>query len=131
MATQINETSHIQVPMHHRTCTSTEPILKFYSILLYSHVVNLKKCFNMAILSWYSCTAICPDLTLTNGVISFSPDTTPRLEGTVATHSCDVGHGLSGGTERTCQSNRTWSEGNIICKGIGIAMLRNCNSLIK
>ena len=63
------------------------------------------------------CTATCPDLYLTNGMISYSPDTTPRLEGTVATHSCDVGYILSGGTERTCQSDRTWSGGNITCEG--------------
>ena len=49
-------------------------------------------------------------------MISYSPDTTPRLEGTVATHSCDVGYELSGGTERTCQSDRTWSGGVITCE---------------
>ena len=63
-------------------------------------------------------TALCPDLTLTNGVISYGPDTTPRLEGTVATHSCVDGYILSGGTERTCQSDRTWSRRNITCEGI-------------
>ena len=62
-------------------------------------------------------TATCPDLDLTNGVISYSPDTTSRLEGTVATHSCVDGYVLSGGTERTCQSNRTWNGGNITCEG--------------
>ena len=35
----------------------------------------------------------------------------------MATHSCDVGYGLSGGTERTCQSDRTWSGEIITCKG--------------
>ena len=59
--------------------------------------------------------AICLNLTFTNGVISYSPDTTPRLEGTVATHSCDVGYVLSGGSVRTCQSDRTWSGGEITC----------------
>ena len=64
-------------------------------------------------------TAICLDLTLTNGTIGYnSSDTTPRLEGTVATHSCDIGYGLSNGTERICQSDRTWSGGNITCEGI-------------
>ena len=51
-------------------------------------------------------------------MISHSPDTTPRLEGTVATHSCVVGYALSGGSVRTCQSDRTWSGGNITCEGI-------------
>ena len=63
------------------------------------------------------CTGICPDLTLTNGMISYSPDSTPRLEETMATHSCDVGYGLSGGTERTCQSNGQWNGGSISCEG--------------
>ena len=61
--------------------------------------------------------ATCTCLNLTNGVITYNPDTTVRLEGTVATHSCDVGYGLSGGTERTCQSNRRWRGGSITCEG--------------
>ena len=62
-------------------------------------------------------TATCPDLDLPKGEISYSPDTTPRLEGTVAAHSCDVGYILSGGANRTCQSDRTWSGGSITCEG--------------
>ena len=65
----------------------------------------------------YAITATCPNLTLTNGMISYNPDTIPRLEGTVATHSCDVGYGLSGGSVRTCQSDRIWSGGSITCEG--------------
>ena len=34
----------------------------------------------------------------------------------MATHSCDVGYGLSGGSMRTCQSDRTWSGGEITCQ---------------
>ena len=60
----------------------------------------------------------CSDLTVpTNGVINYHPDTTPRLEGTVATQSCDDGYEPLGGTERTCQSDRTWSGGVITCIG--------------
>ena len=66
-------------------------------------------------LSYYFSTVTCPDLTLTNGMISYSPSI--KLEGTVATHSCDAGYGLSGGSMRTCQSERTWSGGEIICIG--------------
>ena len=36
----------------------------------------------------------------------------------MATHSCDVGYELSGGTERTCQSDGTWSGGVITCIGM-------------
>ena len=72
-------------------------------------------------------SAICLDLAMpTNGVISYSADTTPRLEGTVATHSCDVGYELSGGTERTCQSDRTWSGGVITC--IGMCLVNSYSS---
>ena len=63
------------------------------------------------------CTAICSSISSTNGMISYSPDTTPKLEGTVATHSCDDGYILSGGINRTCQSDRTWSGGSITCEG--------------
>ena len=69
------------------------------------------------------CTAVCHSLTLTNGMISYSPDTTPRLEGTVATHSCDVGYRLSVEISRTCQSDRTWSGGTIVCEGILMLMM--------
>ncbi|XP_064386156.1 uncharacterized protein LOC135334774 isoform X2 [Halichondria panicea] len=63
------------------------------------------------------CTALCDDLiVLANGVISYSPATTPRLEGAMATHSCTEGYGLSGGMERTCQSDRTWSGVIITCQ---------------
>ncbi len=61
--------------------------------------------------------AICDGLTLAHGVISYSPFTTPRLEGTVATHSCDEGYGLSPSVRtKTCQSDRTWSGEDIICQ---------------
>ena len=63
-----------------------------------------------------SSTATCFDLpTLTNGMISYSSSTAPRLAGTAATHSCDVGYELSGGSVRTCQSDRTWSGVEITC----------------
>ncbi len=62
-------------------------------------------------------TAICPDLILSNGMISFDPATSIILEGTVATHSCDTGYQLSSSTTtRTCQSNRTWSGDDITCQ---------------
>ena len=66
-------------------------------------------------------TAICPDLTLSNGFISYSPATFPRLEGTTATHSCTTtGYQLSSSTTtRTCQSNRRWSGSSLIsCEGM-------------
>ena len=66
----------------------------------------------------YACIAVCHSLSLTNGMISYSPDTTPRLEGIVATHSCNNGYILSGGVNRTCQSDRTWSGGSITCEGV-------------
>ncbi len=61
-------------------------------------------------------TAICPTLTLMNGGISYSPTTTPILEGVVATHSCVTGYTLSSGPDRVCQSNRMWSGGVITCQ---------------
>ncbi len=61
-------------------------------------------------------TAICPDLTLSNGLINYTPTSTPRLEGATATHSCDTGYTLSSSTPtRTCQSDRTWSGSSLTC----------------
>ena len=72
--------------------------------------------YNLMIL--LSCAAICSDFNLTNGMITYSSNTIPRLEGTVATHSCNDGYMLSGGVNRTCQSDRTWNKENITCEGI-------------
>ena len=58
-------------------------------------------------------TVVCPSLSLTNGMISYSD---PILGvGSVATHSCDTGYTLSGSRTRTCQGHSlhyvqgTWS----------------------
>ncbi len=62
-------------------------------------------------------TATCPVLTLSNGVISYSPDTSPILEGAMATHSCVTGYQLSSSTTtRTCQSDRMWSGTPLTCE---------------
>ncbi len=41
--------------------------------------------------------------------MTYDPISSPRLEGTTATHSCNSGYGLFGERERMCQSDRTWS----------------------
>ena len=61
----------------------------------------------------------CDDLpTLTNGVIIYSTTSSPRPQGATATHNCNTGYELSGGTvnPRVCQSDRTWSGGRITCQ---------------
>ncbi|XP_064386513.1 sushi, von Willebrand factor type A, EGF and pentraxin domain-containing protein 1-like [Halichondria panicea] len=73
-----------------------------------------------------SCIAICDSLTPNHGVISYSPPTTPRLEGGVATHNCDEGYGLSPSVRtRTCQPDRTWSGEEITCQRIRCSALRS------
>ncbi|XP_064386119.1 sushi, von Willebrand factor type A, EGF and pentraxin domain-containing protein 1-like isoform X4 [Halichondria panicea] len=63
------------------------------------------------------CTAICPLLTLTNGVIVYDPPSSPVLEGTMATQSCVTGYTvLAGGGTRTCQSDRSWSGTPLTCE---------------
>ena len=62
--------------------------------------------------------AICTDLTdPDDGMITYTMDPTNggRLEGTMATHSCDAGFMLSGGSQRNCQANRVWTGGLITC----------------
>ncbi len=63
-------------------------------------------------------TAICPDLpALANGMISYSPTSSPRLEGAMATQSCVTGYRvLSGGVTRTCQSVKTWNGSSLTCE---------------
>ncbi len=59
-------------------------------------------------------TAICPDLpTLVNWGISYNPISFPRLQGAMATHSCNEGY--TGGGTRTCQSDRAWSGSSLTC----------------
>ena len=63
--------------------------------------------------------ATCDDLSLTNGVITYNPASSPRLDGATATHTCNTGYELSGDTvnPRVCQSDRSWSGGDITCLG--------------
>ena len=61
----------------------------------------------------------CPDLTVpTNGVIIYSPTTTPRLEGAVATQICLNGYGPSttSTATRVCLSNGSWSGADLTCQ---------------
>ena len=60
-------------------------------------------------------TATCDDLTMpTNGAITYSPTSFPRPQGTIAMYRCNSGY--TGGTVRTCQSDRTWSGVSITCQ---------------
>ena len=52
-------------------------------------------------------TVVCPSLSLTNGMVSYSDP--PQGVGSEATFSCDVG------TKRTCQSDGTWSGSTPAC----------------
>ncbi len=64
-------------------------------------------------------TAICDNLTLINGDVTYNPSTTLRLEGTMATHTCNTGYKLTSSTAfptRTCQSNRQWSRTPRMCE---------------
>ncbi|XP_064386521.1 uncharacterized protein LOC135335055 isoform X2 [Halichondria panicea] len=65
-----------------------------------------------------SCSALCDDITLTNGRVTYGPTSSPRLEGTTATHNCNFGYVRFGEEERICQSNRTWSGDVVTCNAI-------------
>ncbi len=61
-------------------------------------------------------TAICPELpTLVNGMIIYSPSSSPRLEGTIATQSCNEGHLPSTASTRTCQTSMQWTGSSLTC----------------
>ncbi len=58
---------------------------------------------------------------LENGTITYSPGT---AVGGVATHSCDEGFIVQGGTERVCQMNGLWEPLIIFClKGTYVCLL--------
>ncbi|XP_064392474.1 CUB and sushi domain-containing protein 2-like [Halichondria panicea] len=62
-------------------------------------------------------TAICPVLTLSNGFIVYDPNSSPVLEGAMATHACVTGYQLSlSPATRICQSDRMWSGDDITCE---------------
>ena len=48
----------------------------------------------------------CPELTLVNGAVIYTTDTTANYDlGTVATHSCNDGFVLQGSSTRTCMDD--------------------------
>ncbi len=64
-------------------------------------------------------TPTCLNLTLSNGVISYNPATTPILEGATATHFCTTGYQMTGLMVRTCTATG-WSTGDDpVCTGEG------------
>ena len=70
-------------------------------------------------------TAIeCSSLSLANGGITYTADTTPEFEiGTVAMHMCDSGFALVGGMARTCVDDNqadnvgVWNGSAPTCEG--------------
>ncbi len=65
-------------------------------------------------------TVACPDITYPNGMIVYNPSTTPRLEGTTATHTCNTGYSPAPGETmnvRRCQSNGEWTITDRVCVG--------------
>ena len=60
-------------------------------------------------------TVVCLSLSLTNGTTFYS-DPTLGVD-SVATHICDTGYTLNGGSTRTCQSDGIWSGSNSTCEG--------------
>ena len=61
-------------------------------------------------------TVLCPSLSLTNGMISYSDPTLGV--GSVATHCCDTGYTLNGGSTRSCQRDGSWSGSDPSCEGL-------------
>ncbi|XP_064386456.1 uncharacterized protein LOC135334989 [Halichondria panicea] len=63
--------------------------------------------------------AICPDLIVpTNGVVIYSPATTTRLEGTMATQICLNGYvpSTTSTATRVCRADRLWSGAAVTCQ---------------
>ena len=66
-------------------------------------------------------TVSCTDLpSISNGVITYSPTTSPRLEGAVATYSCNTDYTVVGVDMRTCVDSgtgRDWNGMEPVCTG--------------
>ena len=100
------------------SCTGMKTSSNLHSLYVISKKYSNNYVHSVLCAHFQCDAAICDSLTLDHGVISYSSSTTPRLEGTVATHSCDEGYGLSPSVRaRTCQPDRTWSGENITCHG--------------
>ena len=65
-----------------------------------------------------SLLALCDDIILTNGRVTYDPTSSPRLERTTATHNCNFGYVRFGERMRVCQSARTWSGDVVTCNGM-------------
>ena len=68
-------------------------------------------------------TVVCPSLSLTNGMVSYSDPTLGV--GSEATYSCDTGYTLNGVMTRTCESGETWSGSDPTCKCVLIVLIEN------
>ncbi len=62
---------------------------------------------------------VCSDLSIENGIVLHSSGSTNnRPVNTMATHTCNSGYTLSGGTNpRTCGSDGQWSGSAPVCQG--------------
>ena len=65
--------------------------------------------------SYSNPTVVCPSLFLTNGMVSYS-DPTLGVD-SIATHSCDTGYTLNGGSTRTCEGGGIWTASALTCEG--------------
>ena len=72
-------------------------------------------------------TVPCTDLpVITNGEITYSPTTSPRLEGALAIYSCNTGYTVNGNRLRTCVDNGSgadWNGIEPVCTGKLICFL--------
>ena len=62
-------------------------------------------------------TVTCPPLVLPNGMVncSLGDDEVPSYEDTCS-FTCNTGYELTGGGTRTCQSDGSWSNTEVICQ---------------
>ena len=61
---------------------------------------------------------LCGNLSLSNGQVSYDPDSENEQYpvGTTASFTCDSGYNLKGPNSRTCQNSGTWTECSLYCE---------------
>ena len=81
------------------------------------HCNAMHHCDNIVVISFFTVVHDCPDLSITNGMVTYQPPGTTHFIDTTATYDCNTGYTLSGNNVRTCQDvgNGMWNGSDPSC----------------
>ena len=90
-----------------------------------ARVSKLVRSFTLTASISYTHTVLCPFLTLSNGMVTYSLSEDPPPVGTVATYSCDTGYDLTGNRMRICEEGTGWTGSLPVCNSQCQFLLQN------